>query len=142
MRVSTVNRELATVRRTFNLASDWGTVSTNAERYLAVNPLLPLPYRFLAQAAEAGGQARTAIEAYETMLLLDPPDPAEAHFRLARLLHEGGDPKAKRHVLQALEEAPRFRDAHRLLMEIRRAQQTESKAQPLPASPPKPGRFE
>jgi tetratricopeptide (TPR) repeat protein len=114
---------------------DWATVGKNAERYLAVNPLTPVPYRFLAQAAEAGGQARTAIESYETMLLLDPPDPAEAHFRLARLLHEGGDPKAKRHVLQALEEAPRFRDAHRLLMEIRRAEQTQSKAEPGAAVP-------
>jgi hypothetical protein len=52
------------------------------------------------------------------MLLLDPPDPAEVHFRLARLLRKAGDPAAKRHVLQALEEAPRFRDAHRLLLEI------------------------
>jgi tetratricopeptide (TPR) repeat protein len=117
---------------------DWATVGKNAERYLAVNPLTPVPYRFLAQAAEAGGQARTAIESYETMLLLDPPDPAEAHFRLARLLHDGGDPKAKRHVLQALEEAPRFRDAHRLLMEIRRAEQTQSKAEGG-ASGPKAG---
>jgi hypothetical protein len=50
--------------------------------------------------------------------LLDPPDPAEAHYRLARLLHQAGDPAAKRHVLQALEEAPRFREAHRLLLEI------------------------
>src|SRR5437879_2691020 len=32
MRVSTVNRELATVRRMFNLASDWGKVSTRLPR--------------------------------------------------------------------------------------------------------------
>src|SRR5262249_52492965 len=37
-------------------AKNWGAVRTNAERYLAVNPLVPLPYRFLGQAAEAGGQ--------------------------------------------------------------------------------------
>ncbi len=117
------------------IKKDWGVVATNAERYLAVNPLVPLPYRFLAQASEAGGQARTAIDAYETMLLLDPPDPAEAHFRLGRLLREAGDPKAKRHVLQALEDAPRFRDAQRLLLEIRRSEHTESKATP-PATAP------
>jgi len=40
------------------------------------------------------------------------------HFRLARLLRQRSDPAAKRHALQALEEAPRFRDAHRLLLEI------------------------
>jgi tetratricopeptide (TPR) repeat protein len=109
-------------------AKNWGAVRTNAERYLAVNPLVPLPYRFLGQAAEAGGQGRVAIEAYETMLQLDPPDPAEAQYRLARLLFEAGDPTARRHVLQALEEAPRYRDALRLLMEIRRASQTQTKA--------------
>jgi tetratricopeptide (TPR) repeat protein len=121
---------------------NWGLVTTNAERYLAVNPLVPLPYRFLAQAAEAAGQDRTAIDAYETMLLLDPPDPAEAHFRLARLLHQAGDPTAKRHVLQAIEEAPRFRDAHRLLMEIRRAEQTQSKAEKPAAALEKVDAFE
>jgi hypothetical protein len=40
------------------------------------------------------------------------------HFRLARLLHEDRQPSAKRHVLLALEEAPRFRTAQRLLLEI------------------------
>jgi tetratricopeptide (TPR) repeat protein len=112
------------------VAKDWGAVSTNAERYLAVNPLLPLPYRFLAQGSEANNQPRTAIEAYETMLKLDPPDPAEAHYRIARLQYQTGDTKAKRHLLQALEEAPRFRDAHKLLLEIHRAEQTQTRADP------------
>ena len=110
-------------------AKDWGAVSTNAERYLAVNPLVPLPYRYLAQASEANGETQTALEAYETMLQLDPPDPAEAHYRIARLLHKSGDAKAKRHVLQALEEAPRFRDAQKLLLEINHAKSTETKSE-------------
>jgi tetratricopeptide (TPR) repeat protein len=59
-----------------------------------------------------------AIQAYRVLLQLDPPDPAEAHYRLAVLLHRQGDPGAKRQVLQALEEAPRFRDALRLLLQI------------------------
>jgi hypothetical protein len=52
------------------------------------------------------------------LLVLDPSDPAEAHYRLARLLQQAGDPQAKRHVLQALEEAPRFREAHQLLLQL------------------------
>jgi hypothetical protein len=52
------------------------------------------------------------------MLRLNPADPAEIHFRLARLLHASGSPEARRHVLLALEEAPRFRAAHELLLEI------------------------
>lgn len=37
MRISTINRELATVRRMFNLASDWGKVSTRLPR-IKMNP--------------------------------------------------------------------------------------------------------
>src|SRR5205823_9711693 len=93
-------------------------VSQNAKRFLAVNPLLAEPYQYSARAREALGDGPPAIEAYQTLLLLHPADPADAHFHLARLLHQTGDPAAKRHVLQALEEAPRFREAHRLLLEI------------------------
>ena len=35
--------------------NDWPTVARNSERYLAVNPLVPAPYRFLAQAAAQTG---------------------------------------------------------------------------------------
>jgi tetratricopeptide (TPR) repeat protein len=108
------------------LEEDWSTVRKNAERFLAVNPLVPAPYRYLAQASEALDQPAAAIQAYRTMLLLDPPDPAEVHYRLARLLFQVGDPAAKRHVLKALEEAPRYRDAHRLLLKIHRAQKEDT----------------
>ena len=113
-------------------AKDWVGAAQNAERFLAVNPLLTEPYHSLARASEAIGKTPLAIQSYQTMLLLDPADPVEAHFRLARLLHQSGDPAAKRHVLQALEEAPRFRDAHKLLLGITR----DSK--PLPAKPTPP----
>jgi tetratricopeptide (TPR) repeat protein len=97
---------------------NWPGVLTNATRFLAVNPLLPEPHRARAEAAEALGEPGAAIESWHTLLALDPPDPAEAHYRLGRLLHQAGDARAKRHVLQALEEAPRYRDAHRLLLEL------------------------
>jgi tetratricopeptide (TPR) repeat protein len=100
-------------------SADWGLVLTNAERYLAVNPLVPATYRFLAQAGEATGKAPRAIEAYNALLQLDPANPGEVHFHLARLLYQQGDPAARRHVLQALEEAPRYRDALKLLRIMR-----------------------
>jgi tetratricopeptide (TPR) repeat protein len=116
------------------VATNWNMVFENAERFLAVNPLLSQPYRYLARACEALGRTSQAIEAYDKLLMLDPPDPAEAHFRLARLLHQEKQPTAKRHLLQALEEAPRFRDAHRLLLEVHRAET----ASPPPAPTPRP----
>jgi tetratricopeptide (TPR) repeat protein len=99
-------------------AQDWPSVAQNAQRYLAVNPLVPAPYRFLAQASEHGGEPQSAMIAYRALLQLDPPDPAETHFRLAQLLDRAGDPAARRHVLQALEEAPRYRAALQLLLDI------------------------
>jgi tetratricopeptide (TPR) repeat protein len=97
---------------------DWPSVETNALRYLAVNPLVPTPYRYLAQASEQTKNAKNGISAYRAILELDPPDLAETHFRLAQLLHRGGDSSARRHVLQALEEAPRYPAALQLLLEI------------------------
>jgi tetratricopeptide (TPR) repeat protein len=108
-------------------AEDWHTVAQNAERLLAVNPLLPRPYLALAEASESLGDANVAINAWRRALLLGPMDPVQAHYRLARLLHEQGDPAARRHILQALEDAPRFREAHRLLLDL---------SEPRPASEP------
>jgi tetratricopeptide (TPR) repeat protein len=97
---------------------DWPSVETNALRYLAVNPLVPPPYRYLAQASEQTKNTGHGISAYRAILELDPPDLAESHFQLAKLLYGVGDPFARRHVLQALEEAPRYPAALQLLLEI------------------------
>ena len=101
---------------------DWETVKRNCERYLAVNPLVAPPYRYLAQAAAAGGDDSTAVVAWRTLLELDVPERAEGHYQLAALLHKRGDNgEARRHALQALEETPRYRAALRLLLELNRA---------------------
>jgi tetratricopeptide (TPR) repeat protein len=100
-------------------AGDWEAVATNARRMLAVNPLVPAPHRYLAQAAEKLGQRDEAVRANQALLLFETTDVAETHFRLAQLLQASGDrAKAKRHVLMALEEAPRFLAAHKLLLEL------------------------
>lgn len=99
---------------------DWPNVTKYATRLLAVNPLISLPHRALALAGMAMGKTDQAITAYRKLLALDPPDPVEIHYQLASLLHKRGDSgnEARRHVLQSLEDAPRFRDAQRLLLEI------------------------
>ncbi len=97
---------------------DWESLKINAERYLAVNPLVARPYEALAVASSALGDHETAISARRTLLKLNPLDPALAHFQLASLLLKDGRPDAKRHLLQALEEAPRYREAQKLLMSL------------------------
>lgn len=97
---------------------DWREVVDQAERVLAVNPMMGPVYRTLGQAHEGLGQAGQAAESYGRLLRLDPADPAEVHYRLARLLRTTDPVAAKRHVLESLADAPRFREGHRLLLEI------------------------
>lgn len=99
-------------------AKDWRAARHHAERLLAVDPLLPDGHYNLGRACEALGDNSTAIASYTRLLALTPPETAETHFRLARLLQYVDRPCARRHVLLALEEAPRYRDAHRLLLEL------------------------
>jgi tetratricopeptide (TPR) repeat protein len=97
---------------------NWQEVKQNANRYLAVNPLVPLPYRYLAQAADHLQESQFAVEAYRALLSLDPPDRAEVQFHLAELLYRSGNREARRHLLQALEDAPRYRAALDLLLRM------------------------
>ncbi|MCB9872957.1 MAG: tetratricopeptide repeat protein [Planctomycetaceae bacterium] len=105
--------ELATERE------DWAAVRENGLRLLAVNPLMPAPHRSLVQAAEHLQDDQLAIASLKALLQMDPIDPADMHYRLGSALRSTGDlPAAKRQILMALEEAPRFRAAHRQLLEI------------------------
>jgi tetratricopeptide (TPR) repeat protein len=97
---------------------DWKLVLANAEQFAAVNPLFPALHRYAAEAHEALGNKTGAIVSYRALLQMNPTNPAQAHFRLGKLLHETGEGEAKRHVLLALEEAPRFRAALDLLLEM------------------------
>ena len=116
----------------------WEAVHQNIQRLLAVNPLIPQPYRHLARTSEALGEPEGAISAYQTLLQLDPADPADVHFQLARLLHDQSNPAAHTHVIKSLEEAPRYRDAYRLLLAINAAAPLLDEAPPSPDPEPAP----
>ncbi len=120
-------------------AKDWQAVLGGAERMLGVNPLVPLPYRMRARAAEELGDLASAIPAYRALLVLDPVDPADTNFRLARALFTQGElAAARRHVLDSLEAAPRFRPAHALLLEIVERAAASGTAGDAPAKEEKP----
>ena len=97
---------------------DWREVVTNGARYNAVYPMLSTVHWRLGRANEQLGRRDQAVRSYRRLLLLDPTDPADINFRLARLLRDSDPARAKRHVLEALAEAPRFREAHRLLSKM------------------------
>ncbi len=103
-----------------NAEEDWTSVVENGQRYLAVQPLLAAPYRSLAEAYEALDDVPQALNAYRRLLQLDPANPVKVRYNLARLLAKSDPQSARRHLLLALADAPRFRDGHRLLFEIRK----------------------
>lgn len=101
-------------------AADRPAEALPVQRSLAlVAPLVPEERRRLGDFLAAAGHYEDAILEYRAHLALRPHDRADAHYRLARA-YRGADrlAAARRHVLYALEIAPRFRDALALLLEI------------------------
>ncbi len=135
---------LAACLRLLELAArqqDWELVASTAKRLRAVNPLTPHPHRYLADASERLGRPEEALGALRSLLAVSQDDPADGHFRIARLLQsQGASAEARRHVLMALEEAPRYRAAQALLLELVDAEQTTPAAPDssatTPATPP------
>lgn len=97
---------------------NWASVVAAGEKYLAVYPMTGGVYSRIGRANQELDNRDKAVEAYSRLLLLDPADPADVNYRLALLLRKDDPGKAKRHVLEALADAPRFRRAHRLLLEM------------------------
>ena len=99
-------------------AKNWAELENVATRSLAINPFLKLPNEALASAAEASGKQDVAIGALKKLMILGPDNPVETNFKLAQLLKDKDRPAAKRYVLDALAEAPRFREGQRLLLQM------------------------
>lgn len=108
---------------------------------LAVNPFLSDVHRIRAEAAEQLRQMPIAAESWRAILQLKPIDPAEAHLRYAQacLANQQHD-LAKRHALMAIEEAPRYREALKLLSQIAADtdQETRAFAPDEQSGPPEP----
>ena len=70
-------------------------------------------------AAEKTGDDEALIESLSVLAKMNPLDAADVHFRLASALHRDNQlDSAKRQVIMALDKAPRYRDAHALLLKI------------------------
>ncbi len=122
---------MAASLRLMELADESGDMTALAkysERAFAVNPMSAAVQRALGRVHEAraggpGGDrvaADRAVANYRNLLRLEPTDPADVNYRLAKLLKVKDPRAARRHILDALAEAPRFRPAHKLLLEMSR----------------------
>lgn len=116
---------------------DWDGVRENAKRYLSVQPMIPFGYEQLGKAADELERHDELAASLSALLEMDPIDPAGVHFRIAKAYRENGDPsKAKRHVLMALEHAPRYRDAQRFLLSLVGNETAKDKTAPIPPAIP------
>jgi tetratricopeptide (TPR) repeat protein len=98
---------------------DWKAVRDYSQKSLAIHPLLVANQQEMATAAQQLGRHDEAVRSLRALTQMDPVDPAGLNFQLAKSLFElGSYTEAKHHVLAALTEAPRYRDAHRLLLEL------------------------
>jgi tetratricopeptide (TPR) repeat protein len=67
----------------------------------------------------AAGRAEEALREYEIAISLQPHDMATAWYRLAQAQYQLGDiERSQAHLLQALDVAPNFRPAQRLLLKL------------------------
>ena len=101
------------------------TVGTRApiERLLWISPYDVELHGKLAELATRAGDHRTALRERRAILALDPPDPIDARYELARALAASGDvASARRELLAVLEQAPSFEKGQALLLELRAAQ--------------------
>lgn len=156
------DKELQTLQRISQLSSDnlpalsrlielmqaekkWDEVIVYANKLLAVQPLITLGHAALADAAKQTGDQAAVAHSYAALLELQPLDAGRLHYELAEArfrLNELDD--ARRHVLVALEETPRFRVAQQLLLQIadkRKEAATSWRTLALPdldGVPPKP----
>jgi tetratricopeptide (TPR) repeat protein len=97
---------------------DWKATLENADRARAVNPLILPPNQRQFVALQKLDRPAEAIVSGERLLQLNPPDPTGVHFELAKLMADTAPDAARAHVVQALEEAPRFRAAQQLLLKL------------------------
>ncbi len=89
------------------------------ERTLYISPFDADVHRRLAELAFAAGRFDIAVRERAALVALDPPDRADALYRLAQAQRSAGRPgQARRSVLRALEVAPGYDPAQKLLLEL------------------------
>lgn len=113
---------LLTITRLIEIATekrDWNRVMELAKKFLAVQPLIDTGHLAMIQATEESKRPEQAIQSLRSISLMSPIDPAQIHFQLAKAHHAlGQNQEAKRYVILALADAPRYREAQQLLLKI------------------------
>lgn len=107
-------------------AGNWQAVLRHASRLQQVNPMLLNSWQAQLEAAREIQAGEACTEACRALLALESGNAAQLHFWMAEQLIDTDPPAARRHVLQAIERAPRFRQAHQLLASLRASAESDS----------------
>ncbi len=97
---------------------NWQGLLLNTSRALAINPFLKQAHWSRGRAWQGLGENEKAVASYKRLLTLQPANPAEVNFALASNLQASDPLQAKRRVLDSLADAPRYREARKLLLEM------------------------
>lgn len=112
-------------------AEEWEQALATGDIVLSIDPLQPKPLREMLLATQKLDRPQETQKLLHSLLELDPSDGARLHFQLAQILKEDAPAAAKRHILLSLEQAPRYRAAHALLLQL-----IQSKSVPVLNSAP------
>jgi tetratricopeptide (TPR) repeat protein len=106
---------------------------SSLNRVESINPFSPDLFRSKAALYQKKKDPEKATAALDKLLLLTPPDVARVHYQMAQLLETSDSPRAKKHLLLALEEAPRLREGFDLLRKL--SAQSNASAEPETQNP-------
>jgi Tfp pilus assembly protein PilF len=97
------------------------------ERLVWISPYDVSLHERLAALATRAGDHKTALRERRAIIALNPPDPIDARYQLARELAAAGDvTSARRELLSVLEQAPSFEKGQALLLELRQSPKAPS----------------
>jgi tetratricopeptide (TPR) repeat protein len=98
---------------------DWANEAKVLDLSVYIDPYDTKVHGLLGDAALEAANWTAAIAAFQVLLRLNPPDPAGAHYNLARAcLGAGKLTEAKIETLRALEIAPTFEKAQQMLLKL------------------------
>lgn len=99
---------------------DWKTAAELGSYIFGVDPFQPAAVRRSADAAEKLNDTEQTVSWLERLAVLQPDDMPRLNYRIGSVLKTTAPDRARRYVLLALEQAPRYREAHELLLELKK----------------------
>ncbi|PAY21470.1 hypothetical protein CKO51_01175 [Rhodopirellula sp. SM50] len=111
--------------------NDWSSVLQSAVHALEIQPFALDVHQSLVTACRELDQSEKAIDSLRALQAMDPVDVAGLDFQLAQSLAAAGEiDAATEHLIDALLIAPRYRDAHHLLLALQEPRTPAEQAGP------------